>query len=751
MTLRRPLMGIVGAAVTVVLLAATAAPTSAQPSGVAPDTPAEAPAAPTATDDGPAPHTPISQRDYRCWAAAMAGMKVGAECDPASLPLSVTSPGENEGLLDCFSTAVSGNDEDCTIGAAAPSPAAAELSCKWVSNGPGMGGRVVCPQQLAGLTDIPSECGYLDTAWCSSSAGTPREILMEELAGCQLLPEDAPLSDVITVAPGYLRNLPGSLPATVNLRANCVRDTYAKLTTLEAPRGWFNSAAAPRTSASFPVTTYHMFHKAEGKLGLQTLTSPFLGLVLTLVWQAGLVALRVAMWAFDWATSGSVTAILAGIPGELARLLQTQVVQGLRLYEVGLLLLATTAGWKLLRGRVADAASSVVFALLAFSLGWFLLTPAAFSGYYAGALETRQLLADGLTFGVIADAGGGGLDAAAAMQVVLDSVVHTPWEHLNFGQALDDRCHIEAAQKLLIDGIRSQTGTNLDVLRDCGAQGAAMADFASKATSERLFGAVMVGLGQVAVAGLVFVAAGLALLSEVLLGAAFASLPLAVAGVLWPGGRRVAGAWFALLLRGLVGFGAGMLFLSLVMVVLAAVVGRTQGMALLERSLAFLLVAWAGWRLRKVFPKAAAQVSAQLGGKVSAAFSQQGVGGSGAGLGAAAGGLAGGLAAAHLSPRGVATAAKIGTKRLQGAAQKVTGLTAAAAAAAAGQRPGLQTLANAAASTKGGRAAVEGKQAKGLAGTASQAAAAGMARWLAGRGGRPTTAAFGPGPGSSSG
>lgn len=750
MTLRRPLMGIVGAAVTVVLLAATAAPASAQPEGVVPDTPDAAPAAPTATDDGPAPSASISQRDYRCWAAAMAGMKVGGECDPASLPTSVTSPGENEGLLDCFSTAVSGNDEDCTIGAAAPSPAAAELSCEWVSNGPGMGGRVVCPQQLAGLTDIPAECGYLDTAWCSSSAGTPREILMEELAGCQLLPEDAPLSEVTTVAPGYLRD-GQNLPATVNMRANCVRGTYAKLTTLEAPKGWFNSASAPRTSASFPVTTYHMFHKAEGKLGLQTLTSPFLGLVLTLVWQAGLVALRVAMWAFDWATSGSVTAILAGIPSELARLLQTQVVQGLRLYEVGLLLLGTTAGWKLLRGRVADAASSVVFALLAFSLGWFLLTPAAFSGYYAGALETRQLLADGLTFGVIADTGGGGLDAAAAMQVVLDSVVHTPWEHLNFGQALDDRCHIEAAQQLLIDGIRSQADTNLDVLRDCGAQGAAMADFASKATSERLFGAVMVGLGQVAVAGLVFVAAGLALLSEVLLGAAFASLPLAVAGVLWPGGRRVAGAWFALLLRGLVGFGAGMLFLSLVMVVLAAVVGRTQGMALLERSLAFLLVAWAGWRLRKVFPKAAAQVSAQLGGKVSAAFSQQGVGGSGAGLGAAAGGLAGGFAATHLSPRGVATAAKIGTKRLQGAAQKVTGLTAAAAAAAAGQRPGLRTLANAAASTKGGRAAVEGRQAKGLAGTASQAAAAGMARWLAGRGGRPATAAFGPGPGSGSG
>lgn len=717
MTTRRPLRGVVlSAAVTVALLAVTAAPAAAQPSGGTLD---EVPA-----DAAPATTMPIPD-------------------EPP--PPSTTQPPENQQLAECLSTAIAGNDEDCTIGLAPPSPTA-EVSCRWESNGPGMGGQVVCPQHLAGLTDIPTECGYLDTAWCTGSAGTPREILLAELAGCQSLPEDAPLSEVTSVAPGYLRG-GHNLPATVNMRANCVRVTYAKLATLEAPQGWFNSASAPRTSASFPITTYHMYHKSEGKLGLQTLTNPFMGLFLSMIWQAGLVALRVAMWMFDWAVSGSVTAILAGIPGELAKLLQTQVVQGLHLYEMGLALLAAAAGWKLLRGRVADAAGTVVFALLGFSLGWFLLTPAAFAGYYAGALETRQLLADGLTLGVIAEAGSGDLDAAAAMQVVLDSVVHTPWEHLNFGGALDDRCHIEAAQGLLIDGIRSQASTNLDALRDCGAQGAAMADFASKATSERMFGALMVAVGQVAVAGLVFVAAGLALLSEVLLGAAFASLPIAVAGVLWPGGRKVAGAWCSLLLRGLVGFAAGMLFLSLVMTVLAAVVGRTQDMALLERSLAFVLVAWAGWRLRKVFPKAAAQVSAQLGGKVSAAFSQQGVGGGGSFAGAAAGGLAGSFAAAHLRPRGVATAAKIGTKRLSGAAQKVTGLTAAAAVAAAGQKPGLQTFAKAAASTKGGKAALEGKQAKGLAGTASQAAAAGMARWLAGRGGRPTAAAFGPGSG----
>ena len=256
-------------------------------------------------------------------------------------------------------------------------------------------------------------------------------------------------------------------------------------------------------------------------------------------------------------------------------------------------------------------------------------------------------------------------------------------------------------------------------------------------------------------AALVFVAAGLALLSEVLLGAAFAALPVAVAGVLWPGGRRVAGAWLSLLLRGLVGFAAGMLFLSLVMTVLAAVVGRTQDMGLLERSLVFVLIAYGGWRLRKVFPKAAAQISAQLGGKVSAAFSQQGAG-LAPGVGAAAGGLAGGLAASYLSPaRQLVGAGKLAQRGAGSAIQRVSGLTAATTSAAALRKSGeaerlletgdglgaaaaapgkkLATAAALAAGTKGGQAALSAKKQGGVLGSAVQLGAEGTARYLAGR------------------
>ena len=557
--------------------------------------------------------------------------------------------------------------------------------------------------------DLPDGgCGYLSDLWCvNGGGGTPVEMLETELAGCYALETEIPLSEWITPGSGvaFRGGWGDMIPETVNPRAMCIREVAARLATLQSPQGWFNSETVPRTSAGFPLSVYHMYSQAGG---LTELHRPFVGMVLSLVWQAGQVALKVSMWAFDWAVSGNVTEILTGIPAELAALLQDRVVHGLRLYEMGLTLLAAVVAWKIVRSRLADAAGTLVFALLAFSLGWFLLTTTAFEGYYKGAQETRELLAEGLTLGAIEEAGPGGLDAAAAMTVVLDSTVHTPWEHLNFGQELNNSCAVEAAQAILVDGIRSQSAADLDLLRACPAStdpeyagppgsvfagGDAVADFAANPSGERLFGTFIVVAGQMAVAVLVMAAAMLALLSEVLLAAAFASLPLAVAGVLWPGGRRVAGAWCSLLLRGLVGFGVGMLFLSLVMTVLAAVVGRTQGLALLERSLAFFLVAYGGVKLRKVFPKAAAQFSATLGGKVSAAFSQQGSRGLGPALGGAAGGLAGGLAASYLNPTRMAARGPVMARRgAAGVARRATGMGAAGLSAFALSEEGHRGL-----------------------------------------------------------
>ena len=756
MSTRFPLRGaLTGAAVAAVLLAVSAVPSAAQdrpptgdPSvytagldGSDPDT-----ATPPPPPDTLPPGLGDGTGDLGCWADGD-----GSDCPTA----------ETLRLLGCFEGAVQGNVAGCTIGGGDTAPVdPGPIKCEWVRPSPGVHGHLVCPERSAGLVDLPDGgCGYLSDLWCvNGGGGTPVEMLETELAGCYALETEIPLSEWITPGSGvaFRGGWGNTIPDTVNPRAMCIRDIAARLATLQSPQGWFNSETVPRTSAGFPLSVYHMYSQAGG---LTELHRPFVGMVLSLVWQAGQVALKVSMWAFDWAVSGNVTEILTGIPAELAALLQDRVVHGLRLYEMGLALLAAVVAWKIVRARLADAAGTLVFALLAFSLGWFLLTTTAFEGYYKGAQETRELLAEGLTLGAIEEAGPGGLDAAAAMTVVLDSTVHTPWEHLNFGQELNNSCAVEAAQAILVDGIRSQSAADLDRLRACPAStdpeyagppgsvfagGDAVADFASNPSGERLFGAFIVVAGQIAVAVLVMAAAMLALLSEVLLAAAFASLPLAVAGVLWPGGRRVAGAWCSLLLRGLVGFGVGMLFLSAVMTVLAAVVGRTQGLALLERSLAFFLVAYGGVKLRKVFPKAAAQFSATLGGKVSAAFSQQGSRGLAPALGGAAGGLAGGLAASYLNPTRMATQGAMMARRgASGAARRVTGMGAAGLSAAALARKdspdladpsrSLSTFAGLAQRTKGGQLAA--KDGLGMSGVVGTAAAAALGRKLAKVGG----------------
>ena len=648
---------------------------------------------------------------------------------------------------------------------AATSPAGGLVKCEVVNPATGGPYMVVCPDRLAGLTDLPTSCGYLSAEWCAAGGGgTPTEMLERELVACAALPEDAPLGEVISSQyPTAIRGAFGQhlLPTTINLRRGCELDVTSRLNTLTAPNGWFNSDNAPRTSAGFPMTTYPMYYRTEGLL---TLHRPVVGMFLSLAWQGGQVALRVAMWAFDWAVGGHVTQILTGIPAELAGLLQEKVVSPLRLVEVGLLLLAAAAGWQLIRSRVADAAGSLLFGLLALSFGLLFLVPAVFNGYYNGARHTRQLLAEGMTLGVIDGAGAtGGLDAAAAMQVVLDSAIHQPWEQLNFGRELKGDC-VAAAKRLLVDGIRSQSAADLGGMRSCEnataqeiangvvpVSGEALADFAENPSGERLFGTVFVVAGQVAIAVLIFGVAVLALLSEVMLAAAFAALPLVVALVVWPGGRRVAGAWLSLLLRGLVGFAAGMLFLSLVMTVLAAVVGRTQGMALMERSLAFVLVTIAAVKLRKVFPKAAAQISASLGGKVSAAFSQQGGRGLAPGaLVGAAGGLAGGLAASYFAPgRVAARGTQMAARGVGGTIRRTAGLTAAGLNAAAASKlaragnnpdpnvtgPGrvLRAAAAVTGATRGGHAALAGHQATGVVSTAAQAAAQTAATRLAGK------------------
>lgn len=638
---------------------------------------------------------------------------------------------------------------------AAAAPADAQLT------DPGQGGTEDLPAgvELGTHLDPAVQCGFLDSLWCRFDAGTPAEVLEQEMEKCKTYSAEE------LKARGYFRTNPhgthgwggrsvGGIvkvdPAVVqaawdrqwsndvkHMRARCVSEMESQLAKLTAPQGWFNSAEPPRSSAGYTMELYHM-HWSTGFWETMSMVKPVMGLAAEFTWKVGVTCLRVAAWALDWALGGKVTSYIMGLPEYLAGALQSKVVHRLGLYGIALTMLAAVVGWHLARRRLAAAAGELGFAVVAFAVVSVMLvwawpgSDSGNTGYYDAAVNVRRLLGEGMTFGPVSLDGEPGT-AAAVMRPVIDAAVHTPWEHLNFGGPLTTECQVKAGRDILLGGAGTSGEGSVDALRNCDG-GSAMADFASSPSTVRVWAVFLVVAGQVAVAFLVFATAVVVLLSEVMLAAAFACLPLLAVGVLFPAGRRAAGAWFGLFLKGLTGYAAGMLFLSLVMIVIVQVINKSVGATMIERSLLFLLVALAGVKLRKLLPAAAAQVSANLGGQLSAAV-RAGTKVNSGPLLAAGGGLAGGaLAQQLLSPgRAAQKLARAGSRGLAGAKQGLGGLAATASAAAyqsksaAGGRPGkllsaLNTMSSNSKASGQGPGVVRGAVTQGAASLASKLA-----------------------------
>ena len=637
------------------------------------------------------------------------------------------------------------------LAAAAPADAKVTAPSQAVPPAPLPGG-----VELDTHLDPAAQCGFLNSLWCRFDAGTPAEVLKRELERCEAY------SEAELKARGYFRATPrsygmrdGGLLSTaakarmqaawdrqwsndvVHMRARCAAEMESQLAKLTAPQGWFNSAEPPRSSAGYTMELYHI-HWATGFWESMSVIKPMMGVGSELIWKVGVTSLRVAAWAFDWAVGGKVTDYIMGLPEYLAGEVQSKVVHRLGLYGIALTMLAAVIGWHLVRRRLAEAAGEFGFAVVAFTVvsvmmvwAWPGSDSGGDAGYYSTAANVRRLLGEGMTFGPASQDGEPGT-AAAVMRPVIDAAIHTPWEHLNFGGPLTTECQVKAGREILLNGAGTSGEGSVDALRNCDG-GAAMADFAANPSTVRVWAVFLVAAGQVAVAFLVFATAALVLISEVMLAAAFACLPLLAVGVLFPAGRRAAGAWFGLFLKGLTGYAAGMLFLSLVMIVITQVINKSVGATMIERSLLFLLVALAGVKLRKLLPAAAAQVSANLGGQLSAAV-KAGTKVNSAPLLAAGGGLAGGaLAQQLLSPgRAAQKLARAGSRGLAGAKQGLGGLAATASSAAyqskaaSGDQPGklLSALNTMSSNSKAGQGpgVVRGAVAQGTASLASKLA-----------------------------
>ena len=496
--------------------------------------------------------------------------------------------------------------------------------------------------------------GTLPSAWNDASLGSADNALALLQKGCTdglddiiHLSTDGPLSgftgigvlDSVLNVPGNLILGPFTKPAA------CRAEAELRVQMNRGSEGWFNSAFPPHTTPGYPIDRYNLYYQS----GVLDVYHNMIGAGTGFIWTVGKFGLKVAMWMLDWAISGRIVSVMGAIPEQIAKLLSVSVVGAGKSFTLGhlaLICLGIAGAVSIIRSRYAEAAGNMLFGIIAMSVGMLVLLN--FDGYYQGAKNVKEELARSGMIGALADsttedgAGNVTVDATGAVAPLLDATVHTPWEVLNFGAPLQTNCEIGVGKDLLLGGVGSNNPYPVDSLNACDTNESRLkAAHASSASWTKLFGAVLAAGGQIAIAVLIMSTAMLALISEMLLAVAFAVLPVAAVAAAFPGGRKIAGMWLSTLLKGIVGLGVGMLFLSLVVTVLDAVVGNTTGLAMIERQLLFILLAVAAMKLRKMVPQAAQKLSATLSGKVASAGAG---GGSGGGLGAAAGGVAGGVA-----------------------------------------------------------------------------------------------------------
>ncbi|MYB08770.1 MAG: hypothetical protein F4Y28_02165 [Acidimicrobiia bacterium] len=406
---------------------------------------------------------------------------------------------------------------------------------------------------------------------------------------------------------------------------------------------WFSGdSTSAQTTHGIPITSYNIYFDGGG---LFSVHRKFLGQAITWTWGLGIVALRFATWAFDWVAEGRLSDVIQAVPVLVADTLNTTLVHGLRLREAALTSLAIATGWSVVRGRHALAAGNAAFAIVAMAVCGVIL--ANFDGYYNGAQHTKDQLVGAVLEGAHQNTPGGS-DTVALTSPLMDSVVHRPWQRLNFGRELQGPCEIAVGAKTLHRAAGPGDHYPRKQIKKCDPDGPLLDAFNRVPTMDRLFGGTAVLVGHLALAFLILSTALLALSSELLLAGAFGFLPVVAAAVAFPGGRRLVEGWVSMLLKGIVGLAAGVLFLRLAVEVLDAISAANADLGMLDLFAVMVIVAIAAIKLRKSLPEAASKISGSIGAKLSTAGSTSG-GGGGAALAGAGGAAAGLLAGGYLS------------------------------------------------------------------------------------------------------
>ena len=207
---------------------------------------------------------------------------------------------------------------------------------------------------------------------------------------------------------------------------------------------WFSGdSTSAQTTLGVPITNYNIYFDGGGTFSVHR---KFLGQAIAWVWSGGIVALRFATWAFDWVSEGRLTQVIQAVPRLVADTLNTALVHGLR-PEGGRF---DHAGHR--HGLVGDPRPARPGrgqrGVRHLGDGGCGLILANFDGYYSGAQDTKNKLTAAVLEGAHQQTPGGS-DTVALTSPLMDSVVHRPWQRLNFGRELQGQCEIEVGANTL--------------------------------------------------------------------------------------------------------------------------------------------------------------------------------------------------------------------------------------------------------------------------------------------------------------
>ncbi|MYE67775.1 MAG: hypothetical protein F4236_06425, partial [Acidimicrobiia bacterium] len=208
-----------------------------------------------------------------------------------------------------------------------------------------------------------------------------------------------------------------------------------------ATDAWLPEGGGARTTPGWSISRYSIYYDGGGYTAWHRKMT---GAATSWIWTAAIYGLRMAVWAMDWVAAGRITDVIGVIPIEVGDFLHREIVVGLQLRHLALTVMGVVSAWAIMRRRIAEAVGNMAFAVVALALGAFVL--ANLAGYYDGARATKTLLVEAV---LGEDDTGGELDAAAMTAPLLDGVVHTPWENLNFGRGLTGDCEIAAGVDIL--------------------------------------------------------------------------------------------------------------------------------------------------------------------------------------------------------------------------------------------------------------------------------------------------------------